>query len=96
MTLLATQQARERNRQKTLKVLVLEGSLRLSNRRFGDSLLLTPGHLLSPTRGRLGRGLRGAAGASGQRGQQHRHGRQRRAVTKPAIAGHDASSYVMG
>src|SRR5947207_8174456 len=32
--------------QKTLKVLVLEGSLRLSNRRFGDSLLLTPGHMV--------------------------------------------------
>ena len=32
--------------QKSLKVLVLEGSLRLSNGRFGDSLLLTPGKMV--------------------------------------------------
>lgn len=32
--------------QRTLKVLVLEGSLRLSNGRFGDSLLLTPGRMV--------------------------------------------------
>ena len=32
--------------QKTLKVLVLEGSLRLSNHRFGDTLLLTPGRMV--------------------------------------------------
>src|ERR1700747_591621 len=41
--------------QKEIKVLVLEGTLRLSNGRFGDSLLLTPGKMviMSPTARRV-------------------------------------------